>query len=136
MSQENVATLEHGFDAFNSGDLKTFFECFHPNVVYRDRADEPDAREYHGLEEFKGCVQRWLDAFDDLRFQVHEWIDLGDRVIEVTELHGRGNATGATVRGTYVFLWTFRDGLIIDGREYTTREEALEAADRQSETRS
>jgi ketosteroid isomerase-like protein len=55
-------------------------------------------------------------------------IDLDEQVIAVMDLHGRGRDTGAEVRGSYVFLCRFRDGLIVQGREYATTEEALDAA--------
>jgi ketosteroid isomerase-like protein len=121
--------VQRGIEAFNARDLETYFGCFHPDLVYRSRADEPDAGVRRGLEEFKRYTSFWLDTFDDLRFDVHDWIDLDDQVIAVAELHGRGSATGAPVQGTYVFLWTLRDGRIAEGREYGTIEEALKAAE-------
>jgi ketosteroid isomerase-like protein len=45
----------------------------------------------------------------------------------VTDLLGRARETGADVRGGYVFLWTVREGLAVDIREYATKDEALEA---------
>jgi ketosteroid isomerase-like protein len=115
------------FDAFNRRDLAGFFQFFHPQLTYRNREDEPDVRLYRGLEDFKGYVASWLEMFDDLRFGTRDFIDLEEQVIAVTDLHGRGRDTGAEVRGSYVFLFLFRDGLIVQGREYATTEEALEA---------
>ena len=120
--------LQRGVEAFNARDLVTFFACFDPNVVHHNRTDEPEVRVYEGFEAFKGYAETWLEAFEDLRIEVREWVDLGDQVIEVAELRGRGSATGAPVEGSYVFLWLMRDGRIIEGREYATKEEALEVA--------
>jgi len=120
--------LQRAIEAFNARDLETYFGCFHDDVVYRSRADEPDAGVREGLEELKRYTSDWLDTFDDLRFEVHEWIDLGDQIVGVAELQGRGSATGAPVHGTYVFLWTLREGRVAEGREYGSSEEALEAA--------
>ena len=120
--------LQHGVDAFNERDLETFFACFDPHVVHHNRTDEPEVRVYEGFEAFKGYAESWLEAFDDLRIEVREWLDLGDQIIEVAELRGRGMETGAEVQGVYVFLWLMRDGRIVEGREYGTKEEALEVA--------
>jgi ketosteroid isomerase-like protein len=128
MSQENVELARRGYELFNARDLTAFFDVFDSDLVYRNRTDEPDARVYHGLEDFKGYVATWLDTFDDLRFEVHEVVNLGDRVVVVTDLLGRGRETGADVRGAYVFLWAIREGRAVDIREYSTKEEALEAA--------
>lgn len=69
---------------------ETYFGCFHPDLIYRSRADEPDAGLHKGLDELKRYTLVWLETFDDLRFDVREWIDLGDQVIGVAELRGRG----------------------------------------------
>jgi ketosteroid isomerase-like protein len=128
MSRGNVELMRELFDAYNRRDLAGFFQRFHPQLTYRNREDEPDVRLYRGLEDFKGYVASWLEMFDDLRFVTRDFIDLEEQVIAVADLHGRGRDTGADVRGSYVFLFRFRDGLVVQGREYATTEEALEAA--------
>jgi ketosteroid isomerase-like protein len=127
MSQENVELARRGYELFNARDLSAFFDVFDSKLVYRNRTDEPDAQVYHGIEEFRGYVAGWLDTFDDLRFDVHEVVDLGDQVVVVTDLLGRARETGADVRGAYVFLWAIREARGVDIREYATKEEALEA---------
>jgi ketosteroid isomerase-like protein len=128
MSEENVNIIRRGAALLDARELSAFYELFHANVVYRNRADEPEVRVYQGLEEFQGYITSWLDMFEDLRIEVLECIDLGEQVISVEALHSKGGASGAEVRGVYVYVWTFRDGLIVDGREYATKQEALEAA--------
>jgi ketosteroid isomerase-like protein len=58
-------------------------------------------------------------------------IDAGDYVIASTVLHvvlhGQGSASGAGVSDTYVFVYKLRDGLVVEGWEYRTKQEALEA---------
>ncbi len=128
MSQENVEIVRRAFERFNAGDFPGFFVLFDPELTYRNRDDEPDVRLYQGLDDYKGYVASWLGMFDDLRFETHDFVDLGDEVIAVTELVGRGRHTGADVRGSYVFLLKLRDGVIVQGREYAAKEEALDAA--------
>jgi hypothetical protein len=57
-------------------------------------------------------------------------IDAGDHVIASTVLHavlrGQGSAS-AGVSDTYVFVYKLRDGLVVEGWEYRTKQEALEA---------
>ena len=59
------------------------------------------------------------------------FIDVGDHVIASTVLHvvlrGQGSASGAGVSDTYVFVYKLRDGLVVEGWEYRTKQEALEA---------
>jgi hypothetical protein len=55
---------------------------------------------------------------------VEELIDAGDLVIASTVMHGQGSASGADVSDAYVFVYRLRDGLIVEGWEYRTRQEA------------
>jgi ketosteroid isomerase-like protein len=41
--------------------------------------------------------------------------------------HGQGSAIAARVSDTYVFVYKLRDGVIVEGWEYRTKQEALEA---------
>jgi len=58
-------------------------------------------------------------------------IDAGDYVIISTVLHavprGQGSASAAGVSDTYVFVNKQRDGLVVEGWEYKTKQEAFEA---------
>jgi len=58
---------------------------------------------------------------------VVELIDAGSRVIASTVMRGQGSASGVGVDDTYVFVYELRDGLIVEGWEYKTRQEALKA---------
>jgi ketosteroid isomerase-like protein len=44
-------------------------------------------------------------------------------------------ASGYGVRDTYVFVYYVRDGLIVEGWEYRTKQEALEAVGRSEDAR-
>lgn len=128
MSQANVELTRRAFELFNAREFPAFFEQFDSNVVYRNREDEPDVRDYHGREDYKRYITSWVDMFDHFRVETHEFIDLGDEVIAVTDLRGRGRETSADVLGRYVFLFEIRGGGIVRGREFATTEEALAAA--------
>jgi ketosteroid isomerase-like protein len=76
-------------------------------------------------------VEDWVEKFDDVRLEPVEVIDAGDdRVIAVMRSSGRPKGTSAEAELTlsYAVVCTIRDGKIARGREYWTREEALEAA--------
>jgi len=51
-----------------------------------------------------------------------------DKIIAVFRVSGRAKLSGVETDLTYAALYTFRDGKIAQGREYWTRDEALEAA--------
>ena len=73
-------------------------------------------------------VQDWQDTFDDFMYEPVELIDAGEEnVIAVIRVSGRAKLSGVEADLTYAALYTFRDGKIARGREYSTRDEAREA---------
>src|SRR5947208_16180966 len=133
MSQENVEIARAAFAAWNAGDrdMDAVFAHFHPELVYHPRADEPDPSPHVGRDAYERLVYGFLDSFSEVTFEVLEVIDAGDHVIASTVLHvvlrGQGSASGAGVSDTYVFVYKLRDGLAVEGWEYKTKQEALEA---------
>ena len=125
MSQANVEMVRSGFEALNAG--RNDYSLFHPALIYHPRSDEPDPTAHVGRDAFERLRNGFLESFRDVRFDVLEVIDAGDRVAVSTMIHGRGAASGASVEDTYVFVYRLRDGLVVEGWEYRTRQEALEA---------
>jgi ketosteroid isomerase-like protein len=87
---------------------------------------EPDT--YRGPE----GVRRWFDAWegtmDEVRFDVDELVDAGDRVIAVSRMVARSHTTGIEVEQAVSLVWTLRDGRAVRLDPYATREEAARAA--------
>jgi ketosteroid isomerase-like protein len=133
MSQANVEIVRAAFAAWNAGELELpeMLSRFHPQVVYHPRADEPDPSPHVGRDEYERLVYGFVDSFSEVRFEVLELIEAGDLVITSTVLHavlhGQGSASGGGVSDTYVFVHKLRDGLVVEGWEYRTKQEALEA---------
>jgi ketosteroid isomerase-like protein len=125
MSQENVEVVRGGFETLNAGEPD--FSIYHPALVYHPRADEPDPSPHIGREAFERLALGFLESFPGLEFSVEELIDAGDLVIASTVMHGRGSVSGADVTDAYVFVYKLRDGIVVEGWEYRTRQEALEA---------
>jgi ketosteroid isomerase-like protein len=130
MSQENVEIVRAAFEAWNAGELQDVLSRFHPELVYHPRADEPDPSPHVGRDAYERLVYGFVDSFSEVTLEVLELIDVGDHVIASTVLHGvlRGQGSAsAGVSDTYVFVYKLRDGLVVEGWEYRTKQEALEA---------
>ena len=125
MSQENVEIVRRMVEAFNSGEPD--FSIYHPALVYHPRVDEPDPSPHVGREAFERLARGFVESFSDLEFDVEELIDAGDLVIASTVMRGRGRVSGADVTEAYVFVYKLREGLVVEGWEYRTRQEALKA---------
>jgi len=131
MSQENVEIARAAFAAWNAGDIDAVLAHFHPERVYHPREDEPDPSPHVGRDAYERLLYGFVDSFSEVTSEVLEVIDAGDHVIASTVLHvvlrGQGSGSGAGVSDSYVFVYKLRDGLVVEGWEYRTKQEALEA---------
>jgi ketosteroid isomerase-like protein len=130
MSEENIKTIRDAAAAFNRGDVDAWLEYVADDIDYRAIEGAPDdPGPMHGRDAVRAYAQDWLDMFDEFRSEAVELIDAGeDRVIAVTKISGRAKVSGVETDLTYAALYTIRDGKVARGREYWTKEQALEAA--------
>jgi ketosteroid isomerase-like protein len=130
MSQENVEIVRDAAAAFNRGDLDAWLEYWTDDIDYRAVEGALDDRgPMHGKDAVRAHFQDWLDTFDDLKAEPLELIDAADeQVVTVLRFGGRAKLSGVEADLTYAILYTLRDGKIARGREYWTRDQALEAA--------
>ena len=130
MSQENVEIVRDAAAAFNRGDLDAWLEYWTDDIDYRAIEGALDDRGLmHGKDAVRAHFQDWLDTFDDLKAEPLELIDAADeQVVTVLRFGGRAKLSGVESDLTFAVVYTLRDGKIARGREYWTRDEALEAA--------
>jgi ketosteroid isomerase-like protein len=129
MASENAEVVRRQFRAFEHG-LDAVAEFWHPDVDWRAvEGAADDVGVIRGPAALGRYYQDWLDMFEDLRAEVVEVIaEAGDRVAVVVRNSGRGRTSGVPTKGRYFVVCTVRDGLILSGREYSTRDQALRAA--------
>ena len=98
---------------------------------YRPSRDllPPDmATVYRGHEGYREFWRLWLDAFEDIRWDPEEILDLGDRALVTARQSGHGSGSGVAVSEPVYQLFTFRRGLVIRQEDFLDRRQALEAA--------
>jgi ketosteroid isomerase-like protein len=130
VSQENETTVRDAVAAFNRGDLDAWLEYFTDDIDYRAVEGAPDDHgPIEGKDALRAYVEDWRETFDDFRTEPTELIDAGeDRAIAVMRISGRARLSGVEVDLTFAVVYTLRDGKVARGREYWTRDQALEAA--------
>jgi uncharacterized protein len=130
MSRENVEMARRGYEAFNRGDIDGAVADFAPDFEYVVAGELPGfggvARGPEGFTRFMETF--WREFGDSPQIEVHELIDAGDQVFASTTLRGRGKQSGAETSMDIWVIWTARDGMVVSAREFTSRDEALEAA--------
>ncbi|HEX6115540.1 MAG TPA: nuclear transport factor 2 family protein [Solirubrobacterales bacterium] len=130
MSQGNVAVLLDQFAAVNERDFPRAMSHYAEEV---ELVVHPDAYLESGTFTGREAVGRWFANWfatfePGYHFEIEEARGLGDRVLLVAAHGGVGRASGIEVGGRTGYLYTLRDGKIVRGEIYRTREDALGAA--------
>ncbi len=130
MSQENVETLRQVFAIVNDRGVAAATEAFgdllSPEFTLEEAEELPDPDAYSGREAFIANLAKLEEAFDELRMDPVEIVDLDNHIVVVVSLRGRGRG-GVPVETTFAQLWSLRDGKAISLRDYATKTDALEA---------
>ena len=134
MSQENVELVRSWYMQFpvmNSEALDFFYEhVWDPAIDWRAMAGAPDdLGPIEGRDAMRRYSEELLEIFEDIILEAEEIIDGGeDRVVVVLRMTGRARLSGVETELRFAILCVLRDGRIVRGREYATKEESLEAA--------
>jgi ketosteroid isomerase-like protein len=129
MSQENVEIAKRALDAFNRRDLHAFMEIATPDIelfpAMAGAVDGGSVRGHEGIETLFGDIR---DTWEEQLVIGDEFRDLGDRVLVLGRIVGRGKASGIPVETPGATINDFRDGKISRVRTYLDHGEALRAA--------
>ncbi|HEX6652819.1 MAG TPA: nuclear transport factor 2 family protein [Thermoleophilaceae bacterium] len=132
MSQENVEIIREMFAIVNERGVKaatdSLGDMLAPEFSLEEAAEVPDPASYTGRDAFIANMAKLEESFEELRLEPVEVVDLGEKIIVVVSMSGRGRGSGAAVQMTFAQLWLLRDGKAVSLRDYATREEALEGA--------
>jgi ketosteroid isomerase-like protein len=129
MASGRTELVLRGFEALARGDVDELaaqasddFEFVNP-----DYALEPGIR--HGPAGGRVALQNLSDAFDDLRWDMEQLEERGDRVIVTGTWAGRGKASGVRFAGEpFAVVVTFRDDEVVRLEWFNSADEALTSA--------
>ncbi len=129
MSQENLDVISRMYEGFARSGPEGMLEFMDPAVDHRAIEGAPDdIGVFSGHDAMRGYYGQWVEMFDDLRAEVEELIEVGDRVVAMLHVTARMKGSEAEVDMRLGVVWALRNGKAVSGREYATREKALEAA--------
>jgi ketosteroid isomerase-like protein len=130
MSQQNVEIAKRAVDAFNRRDVDTLFaELATPDFEWFPALtmalEGGGYRGREGVEEFAADTR---ENWEEMQTVPEEFRDLGDRVLLLGRMQGRGKGSGAQVDAPIANILDFRGGRIWRSRVYFDRAEAVLAA--------
>ena len=131
MSEENVEAFKRGIAAWNREDIDATLEVLDPEVEWRptfQRLLGRDTAVYRGRHGAREFLQDLDETFAELRIEISEIRDLGDRIVAIGHARGRGKQSGAEVDSSIGYVVEFKNGKVIRMDDYLDAAEALEAA--------
>jgi hypothetical protein len=129
MSQQNVERHYRAIDAFNRRDLGAYLMLNDPDVEFT-----PYEVWVQGGEPYRGHagVRSWWEesfaVFPDLRAEVYEIRDFGDRTFASGRIRGQGAGSGASIERPMWLANEWRDRKTTWWSAFGSEAEALEAA--------
>jgi ketosteroid isomerase-like protein len=129
MSEANVEIAKRALDAFNRRDVDAFMEFttsdFELFPAMAGAVVGSSVRGREGIEMLFGEIR---DIWEEQHVIADEFRDLGDRVLVLGRIVGRGRASGIPVETPVATITDFRDGKMARVRTYLDHGEALRAA--------
>jgi ketosteroid isomerase-like protein len=125
---DNVTVVRGIYAALSRGDLEGALKAGVPDAEHDwSRSVGPYRGIYRGLDATRAFWREYLEAVEDLTFEVEETIEAGPHVVAMVRAHLRGRHSGVEVVARGPHLWTLRDGKVVRFVLYQERSEALQA---------
>jgi ketosteroid isomerase-like protein len=132
MSEANVEVAKRSIDFFNRRDVDAMLDIydalFTADCEWYPAMWAIEGEVFHGREGMVEYLRRLTDAWEEIRIVVEEFRDLGDRVLALGRLEGRGSSSGVPVDSPWAIVDDFRSGKACRLRVFLDHGEALRAA--------
>jgi ketosteroid isomerase-like protein len=129
MSQENVDLVRRATEAYARRDFDGWLEEWAPDaVVDWSNSRGFDAGVYRGHEEIRAAAKRFVSAFDEVRIELVDPVEVEEGVVVAENLAYLRGRNGIEVQARSAWVITIEDGQTTSLTLYQTKREALEAA--------
>ena len=129
MSQENVERVRQVGEAWARGDTEAA-EALLQGHVAPDFELHPLylGHVYRGVEGMRELLADIFATWEDYRFETEEVVDLGEHVLVLAHVTGRGAGSGVPIDQSLAVLCAFEGEKAVWARSFTSKEQALEPA--------
>jgi ketosteroid isomerase-like protein len=129
MSQANVEVAKRALDTLTRRDIDLDDDLYAPDFEWFPALPgNVEGGSYRGREGAERYREEVRNTWEELRVVADEFRDLGDRVLMLGRMEGRGRGSGVQVDAPLATLADFRNGKIWRIRAYLDHGEALRAA--------
>jgi ketosteroid isomerase-like protein len=134
VAESDVELVKQAFEALAQGGYETLLPLIDPDfemITPPGLAAEPDT--YRGPDGVRRYFDSFYEAMDEIRFEAHDFRDMGEWVVVSTTLTARGRSSGLEFDQSIVQAWRVRDGKAIRLEVFADLEEALAAIEKRAD---
>jgi ketosteroid isomerase-like protein len=129
MSQENVEIVRRSLVAYSGGDIEEMLTYIDPEgELHSAIIGGAEGNVYRGHDGFRRWFAETQAAFVELRTDLTEFRDLGDRVVGFGNIHAHGRESDLELDSPTGWVFTVRNGKVVKAEGFLSRAQALEAA--------
>jgi ketosteroid isomerase-like protein len=126
MSQGDVEVVRAFTEAFNAGDIDGVVACCDSNVEFHSTFAAVGGGVYHGHDGIRKWYRDLREIWgEELHSDLETLFEVGENMLVFTVLRGRGQQSGVVVELPAAIVVRLRDGLLVNLKEYSHREDAL-----------
>lgn len=129
MSEENVEAFRRGTDAANRRDVEGVLSVLDPDVEWHAAlpmlGGDTVYRGHEGVREF---LREIWEVMADTRFDFPDIREVGDKIVAIGYLRGRGEASGVPTETPFGYVVEYENGKATRVLAYLDPKKALEAA--------
>src|SRR6478672_896322 len=128
MSQENVEVVRMAVDAVNRGDIQEVLAFIDANAeLHSAIIGGAEGNVYRGHDGFRRWYAETEATFEELRTELTEFRELGDRVVGLGHIYARGRESGAELDSATGWVFTLRNGKVLKAEGFLSPDKALKA---------
>jgi uncharacterized protein len=129
MSEENVEIVRRAFGMVTiPGDSEAMIAASDPDFEMHLIGVGGEPVNYVGESGIREFFRDVSQSWDSFQFKATEFRDLGDRVLVLGDVRGRGRVSGVEVADRWAWIIELRAGRAVRLRGFLDQSEALEAA--------
>ena len=122
--EENIATTRRWYAEWNGEGLPGFERVWAPDIVLYEDEDFPETGVFRGTKELASHVKELLAGGGHFQMVPVSLEGSGDYVLSAVEVTVRGPHSGAAVTTPFFQVMRYRDGLIVELRDFHDGERA------------
>ena len=125
MSEENLEALKRLYSRWAVGDFRDESSLYDPHFV--GISPDPSPEPQYGLRAMRNYMRRFLDSWEQVRFEATGYRQVGDTVVVDVHRTGIGKGSGAKLEDDVFHVWTFRGAKAIRTDVFDREADALQA---------